>query len=95
MLYVFSCVDGHLKAREEALRSKRDIYVLGAANVGKSTFINYIIEDRFVFFDWWQWRGELLLETERREKKRGDVRGGGSGTGAMPFWGRAVCKHSG
>ena len=38
----------HLKAREEGLRSKRDIYVLGAANVGKSTFINYIIEDRLV-----------------------------------------------
>lgn len=34
------------KAREQALRGNRDIYVLGAANVGKSTFINYIIEDR-------------------------------------------------
>lgn len=34
------------QAREQALRGNRDIYVLGAANVGKSTFINYIIEDR-------------------------------------------------
>eukprot|EP00903_Cladosiphon_okamuranus_P021077 g19362.t1 len=34
------------KAREQALRGNRDIYVLGAANVGKSTFINNIIEDR-------------------------------------------------
>ena len=34
------------QAREQALRGNRDIYVIGAANVGKSTFINYIIDDR-------------------------------------------------
>eukprot|EP00953_Heterococcus_sp_UTEX-ZZ885_P001988 1588-Heterococcus_DN1.PRE.5 len=53
-VHLLSCKNGYgvaalmKKVRERALDLAVDIYVIGAANVGKSTFINHLLQDKSI-----------------------------------------------